>query len=151
MQSDTFRMRGQVTIKLIDRETGRELHSESHRNDIAIDFPSAIANMLIGAAPPHLGPIKQCLLYGSAGNLIKTLDETYRTVLEATAEGANIKVHVTFRDSTTDAYTVAGVTLRMVDASGKVSEVVYKAGLNVSKTSDKVLVVDWSIYLPFTI
>jgi len=150
MSSDVFKMRGQVTIKLIDKRTGSEVFNESYENDIDSGLCLAISSQLAGVAGPALGPIKYAYLYNAAGALLKTLDETYRTVLERIAEASDYKVHVVFRDATTDAYTVGRVELRMVDAAGFETRVVVKSGLNVAKTADKVLVVDWNIVFPFT-
>jgi len=154
MIKDNFIPKGELAIKLIDRKTGEVIEEKKLENDIASGLSFTIARVLAGYTDAALGKADGVSLWDASGNLIKFLDESMMTAREMITGTSDYKLHVTFRDASTDAYTVYEARLRFTatppSGGTYTSTVARKTGINVNKTADKVLVVDWTVVFPFS-
>lgn len=146
MISDKLRADGELTIKVVDKNTGKVVNEVKQKNDLASGFSSGICGELAGESDVLLGAIDTVGLYNSAGGLIKEL--TPPLTREHRMYTDHDDVHVHFEDASSDVYTVA--TARMESSYGTtVRQIAFKTGLNVAKAADQKLVVDWVINVYF--
>ena len=145
-----LKLEGIITIRLIDKKSGKTVYEKKVKNAVLSPLAQHICGTLAGDNNYPLVPISLVSLFDAGDNPIKDLSPP--TTLEHRGYSDHWDVHAVFRDTSSDEYTVARVDLV---ASGTVGEGTYtyniarQRNLNVAKTADQVLVVDWVINVPF--
>jgi hypothetical protein len=128
------KVEGKVTVRVLER--GKVVKEVEAKNAISNNFAISLANAMHGtSADNKFYYPSQVQLYDSGGSLITTLSNPSISGLQAT-----------WTDTSAQAYTVASVKIIGKNAYDTVTLEIAKAtGLNVSKTSDQVLQVIWSV------
>ena len=96
--------RGFISIKLIDRKTGKVVEERKLENDLHAGFATAVCGELAGEENIYLGRLDTAELYDANGNLIKTLSPP--SVLERASYSDHEEVHAKWEDRSSDSYTV---------------------------------------------
>ena len=141
------RAEGKITVKLINKHTGRVDFEKTMKNDIHINFAEDLASILAGMSGYDIGQLDKVELYDSASALIKELSPP--TTLERLAEANHYDAHSVFEDDSTDEYTVAEAYLHY-KWNSTYRCIAFKRGLSVSKAADQKLIVDWTISVCFS-
>lgn len=143
-----IRAKGILNIKLVNKKTGELEYNEKLENELHSGFASGVCGELTGESGVYVGKIDHVDLKDSGGSLIKTL--TPPSTLEHLTYSDHDEAHAVFEDASTDEYTVGQVFMVSVYNSTN-RTIAFKQGLNVSKSADQKLIVDWTIAVYFSV
>jgi len=143
-----LKLEGVVTIRLIDKKSGKTVYEKRVKNAIMGGLALAVCAGLAGDPNFPFPKITSVSLRDENDNVIKFLMEESMTVREWRSYSDHYDVHVVFKDTSSDAYTVVNVNLGGQGNTTSYS-LARQTNLNVAKAADQVLVVDWVINVPF--
>jgi len=147
-----LKLEGIITIKLIDKKSNKVVYEKRVKNAIHQNFALVVCAALAGDESYPYPVADRVELWDTGGNYIKGLGESQMTTREWRHYSDHEDLHIVFRDTSSDEYTVGSVALWAditKDSTSYQYTLAVQKNLNVSKASDQVLVIDWVINVPY--
>lgn len=140
-----LKLKNIVTVKLIDKETGKVLREYRSENDVLDVGATCLLNFIRGATAN--GNWNTVNLFTSAGAYIKSITGSFGSI----SDGAGYKyVVLTATDSSTDEYTFRILGLYHAVSNDRYTQNLYNVqASDITKGSTQILQVTWEIRIAY--
>jgi hypothetical protein len=140
---DKLNLKGKVTVRLIDKKTGKIDYENTLDNAIILNGARCVMYALTGISTPN--EITRAVLFDSDKNPIGNIGGTWGTIQDS---GSALSCKITCTDSSNSSYTFRYLTLD----TGYPQQPVYIGGYfandrgsDITKQSNKILIIEWTI------
>jgi len=148
MMMDKINIKGKVTVRLINRDTGKVDYENTLENVIIRNGASCAMYGLTGIQSP--GAITRVNLFDSSKNPITCVGGTWGTIQDS---GSALSCKITCTDSSNSSYTFRYLTLDRDYPQQPVYIGGYFAndrGSNITKASTQTLTIEWTISVSYS-
>ena len=145
---DKLNVKGKVTIKLINKDTGKVDYEETINNVILQNGAYCCIYALTGIQTPN--PITRSILFDSNKNPVVPISGTWGSISDT---GTALQCTITCTDSSDATYTFRYLTLDMSYPQQPVYSGGYFAndrGSNITKASNQTLTIQWTISISYS-
>jgi len=148
---DKLNVKGKVTIKLINKDTGKVDYEKTIDNVMLINGAYCLMRGLTGKSPPTFTPTPadNIALFDTNKNFVVGFGGTWGDIVDT---GTSLQCTFTATDSSNATYTFRYVGLHLPDVTTPAFETVYFAndrGSNITKESNQILTIQWTITIPY--
>jgi len=140
---DKINIKGKVTVRLINRDTGKVDYENTLKNVIIQNGAYCIMYGLTGIQSPSA--ITRAILFDSSKNPITPVSGTWGTIQDS---GSSLSCKITCTDSSNATYTFRYLTLDRSYPETPVYSGGYFAndrGSDITKASNQILTIEWTI------
>jgi len=145
---DKINMKGKVTVRLINKNTGKVDYEKTLENVIIQNGAYCLMYGLTGIQSP--GAITRVILFDSSKNAITPISGIWGTIQDS---GSALSCKITCTDSSSSSYTFRYLTLDKSYAQQPVYSGGYFAndrGSNITKASNQTLTIEWTISVSYS-
>jgi hypothetical protein len=143
MMMDKINIKGKVTVRLINRDTGKVDYEKTLENVIILNGARCVMYGLTGIQTPNA--INRVILFDSSKNPIGNIGGTWGEIQDS---GSALSCKITCTDSSNSSYTFRYLTLDTSYPQQPVYIGGYFAndrGSDITKASNQILTIEWTI------
>ena len=143
MMMDKINIKGKVTVRLINRDTGKVDYEKTLENVIIQNGAYCVMYGLTGIQSPNA--ITRAILFDSSKNPVTPVSGTWGTIQDS---GSALSCKITCTDSSSASYTFRYLTLDRSYPETPVYSGGYFAndrGSDITKASNQILTIEWTI------
>jgi hypothetical protein len=143
MMMDKVDIKGKVTVRLIDKNTGKVDYEKTLENVIIQNGAYCVMYGLTGIQSPSA--ITRAILFDSSKNPVTPVNGTWGTIQDS---GSALSCKITCTDSSSASYTFRYLTLDTSYPQQPVYSAGYFAndrGSDITKASNQILTIEWTI------